>query len=442
MTDIERTIDRLNWVSSYEIFIQTIEQIIGETSKYNNLNLMKRQRKGITVRVISKSKKLQELSLGFSLLDKIATLSEPKSTAGDSPKLTFKPIKFPRITSIQGDQGSSLDLTKELVEDLLDRIKFTVYESKIEVNHRVNLEKETLWISNLGSKPLNGISLRFRYNSNAKLTKHGEQFSVNRAAASRNLAVNFEKVIEEAEKGVKKQSMKTVKLTSEKTSIIIHPEIIGRIIMLYSSDKFLKTPSKLNQVNQVWDENIQLYDDPLRIDGYGSFLFDDEGSLTQPRQLLENGFHTGGLHNMFNSNWKNGGNGFRTSWYQPILRSYQFPIKLNITNLVVVGGTGKGKKFIERSGTSLLVLRGYGYISGDIKDPQFIIHSSETEVWRNGKFIGPTENLTFYGSVDQIMKKGDLSSDQYQVVDNVISGAIYIGYLHASNDLIQYRRNK
>jgi predicted Zn-dependent protease len=250
------------------------------------------------------------------------------------------------------------------------------------------------------------------------------------------MEIEFSDIIEDTILSVENQSKKLVKTNSHPPSVILHPEVLGRVIAFHSFQNLVDSPLQI-QAKPNWDENLQLYDDPLRTDGYGSCLFDDEGSLTQARQLIEDGYHTAGLFDLMNSDWKVGGNGFRTSWYQPMLRSYQFPLIRNITNLVIVGGNGKGKHFTDRSGTSLVILRGHGFTGGRPENPQFIIHANETELWKDGTFLGPSYNVTVRGSIDELMKQGDLSADQYPVVDDAVSGAVYIGYMHAPSGLIR-----
>lgn len=428
LDDITRIIDKIDWISSYEVFLQSIELMTGKVTK--NFELRKKERNGVALRIISKRKKLVELSLGNSRLSLLTSLSEPKSTTREVPIFKFQKLKSPRISSIQGDQANSTNITIDLISNMLTNAVIHNNKDNIDLTHHIKFEKEKLMIINTGSRLLKSVSFRFRYTVSAKIIHNTRHYSTIRYKAGRNSDVNFSQVIDDAKFAVKRQSQKRFALNTNDVSVIIHPEVLGRIIAFHSANHFVRSPSR-DDNEIIWDENIHIYDDPHRIGGYGSSLFDDEGSLTKPRKIMERGIHTGGLFGLSNSNWKIGGNGFRTSWYHPFLRSYQFPVIRNITNLVVTGGIGKGERFVERSGLTLVILRGHGYASGSLNSPQFIVHTSETEVWKNGEFKGiPAKNMTIRGSINQVMKYGDLSADQYSVVDIAVPGAIYIGYIY------------
>ncbi|MHA2249246.1 MAG: metallopeptidase TldD-related protein [Candidatus Kariarchaeaceae archaeon] len=436
LDDIARIINRYNWVSSYEIFLQSINQYNGEITFENDFSIHRRRRNGIAIRLISRQKRLKEISLGLSSLSSLSSLKEPKSTETELKSIKFRKLKPPRISSVQGDQGSSMTLSKELVSDMLSDITNLVEkDNSSQINHHVNLEKEIVGLMNLGSKPLIGSSFNFRYSNNAKKISSNRQISVNRAIAARNLNIDLKGVIKSSQEALNNQIQNVVKLNNSLSSVILHPEVLGRIIANYAT-RFIHVPKTNTSTNIIWDEEFNLYDDPFRTNGFGSCLFDDEGSLTKTQQVIENGIHSGGLYDLQSSNWTSGGNGFRVSWYQPMLRSYQYPISRAMTNLVLVGGSGKGEQFRERSGTTLIIHRGQVNIAGKKEDPIFIIHANESEVWNNNEFTGPGGNLTLHGSITDIMKNGTLSADQYSVVDKAVPGAVYIGYMHIPPNLI------
>ena len=111
--EIRRLLDRFQWISSYELFYQKIEkietQLIQKHREIDEVNLKKKTNSGISLRIISKTKRLVETSLGISSLHKITNLTEPRSTQKIEEILIFPQLKNPRIKSIAGDQSKSIN---------------------------------------------------------------------------------------------------------------------------------------------------------------------------------------------------------------------------------------------------------------------------------------------------------------------------------------------
>ena len=437
--EIKRLLDRFQWISSYELFYQKIEKIETQLIQRPNLseefNLKKKSNSGISLRILSRNKRLVETSLGISSLHKITNLTEPKSTQKVEEKLIFPQLKNPRIKSITGDQSKSLDFKENTVLEKLDMLKLESPKKEFEEStNSLNLERETRYIINTGSVGISNSSLKAHLNHTVKILFDYFVYTISRNDYGRNLNFDKEKLNLEIFENRIKRSKGFVSPNLDDVSIIFHPNIIGKIIA-FQSNSFISSP--LNQIAPIWNDQIHLYDDPLREEGYASTLFDDEGNITRSKILVEKGKFQNSLNTIITGSSINGGNGYRSAWFQPMSRSYEYPISRAISNLVMMGGIGKGSNFVQKKTVSLLVLKGHGYIGGMANNPKFVIHASEAELWKYGEYLGPTYNYTFSGSLNEIMKNGDLSADQTQVVDKAIPGAVYIGWLRCPPGIIK-----
>ncbi|MHA2098129.1 MAG: metallopeptidase TldD-related protein [Candidatus Kariarchaeaceae archaeon] len=439
LDEITRLLTKNDWISSYELFYQVVEKLEGNITSIglteSEIYLQKKNNTGIALRAISNSRKLFELSLGISSLHMLANLSEPKSTQKDSTNLKFPILRPPRILSVPGDFSKSVSFNEDTVIDKIIETTTDLSHQRIEENSAsLTLERETRYIINTGSKGISSSSLKVQFENEIKVKGDNFSYSLNRESYRRNLNFNVRQMSEEFDEVIENRSSPPVAADLDKASVIFHPEIIGKIIA-FQSNSLISSP--INRYNPIWKDNIYLYDDPLREEGYSSILFDDEGNLTGSKVLVEKGEFKDSLHTISTSTSRIGGNGYRSAWFQPINRSYEYPITRSITNLVMTGGIGKGKNFTEKNTISLVVLRGHGYIGGMANNPKFVIHAKETEIWQNGECLGQSYNYTFSGSLNEIMRVGDLSADQIQVVDKAIPGAVYIGWLRCPAGIVK-----
>ncbi|OLS24131.1 MAG: hypothetical protein HeimC2_24050 [Candidatus Heimdallarchaeota archaeon LC_2] len=437
--EIRRLLDRFQWISSYELFYQKIEkietQLIQKHRKTHEVNLKKKSNSGISLRIISKSRRLVETSLGISSLHKITNLTEPKSTQKKEEILIFPQLKNPRIKSIAGDQSKSFNFQENTVLEKLEDLKLEDPENEFEESsNSLNLERETRYIINTGSNGISNSSLKVNLNHSVKILFDYFVYTISRNDYRRNLNFNRKQLELDVFENRVKRSKRFVNANLDDVSIIFHPNIIGKIIA-FQSNSLISNPR--NQFSPIWNDQIHLYDDPLREEGYASTLFDDEGNITKSKVLVEKGNFQNSLNTIITGGPSNSGNGYRSAWFQPLSRSYEYPVSRAISNLVMMGGIGKGINFVQKRTVSLLVVKGHGYIGGMANNPKFVIHASEAELWKNGEYLGPTYNYTFSGSLNEIMKYGDLSADQTQVVDKAIPGAVYIGWLRCPPGIIK-----
>ena len=438
--DIEKQLEKYSWIDSYEIFTQSLFKLTSISQLRKNglpqTKFQKRKTSGFAIRYITTTHHLVELSLGISLIKKLAELQPPKSTQLTNTKALFNELKKPKLTSIAGDDFKSTNISTELSLNTIDNLASLLHDDVLEGSTiTFEIEKEIVQLVNSHSKPQQINSLHTSLGYQYTFENHQKYLTAENTEFRRNLHFNNHEIIQNVSNSISNRLIKSVDIDPKDAKIVLHPEVLGRIIA-YQSSLFL-SDSPIEQ-NIIWSDNFFLYDDPLRDHGYYSVFMDDEGTETKSKTLIERGVHKRGLNTLLNTKWKEGGNAFRNMWFHPVKHSFEYAIRKDATNLVLSGGTGKGEKFTNSQGLSLLIKNGHGYIGGLASNPFFVIHSSETEVWRNGEFLGPTKNYTISGSLHDVMTYGDLSADEYQVIDRAIPTAIYIGWLRLPSDLITF----
>ncbi len=429
--EIINLLEKKNWISSYEIFFQSINRFNASMSNTRTEQNLSKQI-GFAIRIISKNRRLSEISLNKSLINSLRDLSEPKSTQKIIPIDNFPELKRPRITSIVNDAGKNIDFNHNFLDDLLDAVSEIDNSDISVVNRSLDILQENRIIVNTGSDAIQDVSLKTHYNVAYIKYKDGSIYSSDKSNYSRNLQINFIQLENKVRQSLINNLHFPPKMGSEEIKgVIIEPDILGAIL---SSLMYIVLSQRSQEIE--WKNSLQIYDDPHRAGGYSSTIFDDEGYLTRPKIIVENGVIKNRLIDLQSTNWIFGGNGFRSTWYMPLLRSYKYPINRFFTNLSLHGGIGKGRKFIQRSGTLLTVISGQVSVQGNLNNLQFVIHANETQIWRNGEFIGPGGNITITGNISDLLVDGSISSDSRLVVNQSLPGSVYCGWAYIDAKLV------
>ncbi|MDH5404212.1 MAG: metallopeptidase TldD-related protein [Candidatus Heimdallarchaeota archaeon] len=433
--EVKSLVDRINWVSSYEIFLQNSNILTSLIKQNQELSSENISRSGVALRLISTSKRLKEVSFNIGATQKLKELTEPHSTSKQLLINQFPGLKQPKSKLVKGDTSNSVSLNSDLIWDLSNNIDISNFD-RIEFEFDIRIEKENLIIYNTGSSILNYTSLKNQVSITGNSMDHVNPVFVTRSLLSRNLNFTFNNILAEIERNIGYLNNTSLDLSNfSNPSIVIHPNVLAKIIAFYYQN-FMDNQNQMEKLDLLWSEDLNLYDDPTKIFGYNSCLFDDEGTLTSPKKLIENGVSTGGLSDLSSTDWIEGGNGFRSEWYQPIDHSYTYPVVPIFSNLILDGGMGKGEKFVDQSGVTIVVNNGNTTITGNQIDPRFLIHGSEIQVWKNGSIIGKMNNLTISGNINKLLTNGLLSSDDYCVRPISVPGTVYTGWLFIESDIL------
>jgi len=425
LEEIRSILDNFVWIKEYQVFMQSLTNQYAKTYEKINETIQENNSIGLALRVLSTNNQLLEKSLAISELEQLNTLTEPKSTMSSREDFELPPLKEPHRSSIAGDFSNSVNLQDRPTLGIISEAeKFTdTYEMPFEHQARVSLEQKLVHNSN--DITLTESTFRVNYQISTTFEVYETHFNLNRETAARNLQLNYDEIIRDLVNAtISRIKSRTINLP-EDACIILHPQILGILISIYYSSKFVNT--EIGET--IWSKNLNLYDDPHRTNGYYSTLFDDEGTLTRGKQLIADGKKLNNLTDLRSSDWQSGGNGFRMEWFQARPRSYQFPVRPAISNLVLTGGTGKGQYFTDRPGTCIVIRDAQGIPSMGSHRGQFILQVHEAEIWRNGIHEGPVKGFSLQGNLDEILTKGHLSADESVAINRLIPGSVYTGWL-------------
>ena len=345
------------------------------------------ERKIITIRItdseIAEVKQNQERSLAVRIihqkrigsattsnLDKNDVVeSALKSTSLVKPKNYWKSLplssKFSslqnvfdkKIENISGEQSADIAYTM-INSAIKDKRVTTVSGSlnivfeKIEIanSNGLNCSDKATYIagiinadSNVGSLPVSGIG-----DMSSRTTNGFDPESIGKEAS--DMCVN---------------SLNPQKCEFETCSIIFEPYAIGEMLaFVFSSNFNLKVYSEKRSCfvdkigEKIAHESFSLIDDPHHPEGIGSKPFDDEGTPTMPRPLIDKGIFANTFSDSFyafKENKESTGNASRPG--SPVGRSAQ-PIPFPSPHNLMINGKGTSKdEMIKNTKNGLLVGR-------------------------------------------------------------------------------------
>ncbi|MBA3266275.1 MAG: TldD/PmbA family protein [Nocardioidaceae bacterium] len=154
-----------------------------------------------------------------------------------------------------------------------------------------------------------------------------------------------------------------------------------------NSSVFAKTRGE-----QVGSRLVNAYDDPSLDLGYGSYGADDEGAVSTPTTLMEDGTQLGALTDRATASLlgqTSSGNGRRESYAHPALP--------RMSNTFIAAGTDKSDAIIGdvRRGVYVAALKG-GDV--DITNGEFAFAASEAYLIEHGRVTQPLAGLTLLGN--------------------------------------------
>lgn len=187
----------------------------------------------------------------------------------------------------------------------------------------------------------------------------------------------------------KLETQKTAVLFDNRTSKAMLSQLLSAIsgTMIARGSSFLK--DKLGQ--QLFRGDVQVIDDPHRLRGLGSCLFDDEGVAVQKRALIENGVLTTWLLNTASARQL----GMTSTGHAS--RGLASPPGVSTHNVIIVPG--------QKSRDDLMRDAGKGVIIGSMFGPSI---NSDTGDWSAGASGFWFENGEIQYPVNEITVAGNL----------------------------------
>jgi PmbA protein len=382
------------------------------------------ERKIITIRItdseIAEVKQNQEKSLAVRIihqkrigsattsnLDKNEVVeSALKSTSLVKPKNYWKSLPHSsklsslqnvfdkKLENISGEQ--SVDVAHAMINSAIKDKRITtvsgslnIVSEKIEIanSNGLNCSDKATYIagiinadSNVGSLPVSGIG-----DMSSRTTNGFDPEAIGREASE--MCIN---------------SLNPQKCEFETCSIIFEPYAIGEMLAFVVSSNFnLKVYSEKRSCfadkigKKIAHESFSLIDDPHHSEGIGSKPFDDEGTPTMPRPLIDKGIFANTFSDSFyafKENKESTGNASRPG--SPVGRSAQpipFPSPHNL--LINEKGTSKDE-MIKNTKKGLVVGRlWYTYAVNPERGDFSCTARSGVKIIENGTIKGPGKSV-------------------------------------------------
>jgi len=291
------------------------------------------------------------------------------------------------------------DIIKKMIDAETKLLSKSNYIVDAPYNMFADIEYENSLINSKGLK-LNQKSNMY-YCVLSALAKKGEQ---NKTAinifVNRDLDVlNYKDIIKE----VAKESTDLLSASSVKSGIYdivfrndVASEILNSFSPIFSGEMRIKGLSVLDGKlgEKVGSGVLSIIDDPFNKKAIIKRTFDDEGTMTTKKILVEDGIFKSFLHNKKTAKKteeKNTGNGYRSS--------YKSTIDVSSTNLFIEQGNSKLDEVIKDIEEGILIIdvqalhSGLSVVSGDFSLP------AQGYYIKNGVIDGSVDSITVSGNI-------------------------------------------
>ena len=391
-------------IDEYEAFFAERKIITVRITDSEIAEVKQNQEKSLAVRIIHQKRIGSATTANLGNNDVVE--SALKSTSLVKPKNYWKSLpqsaKFAslqnvfdqKIENISGEQAADIAYTMINASTKDKRVtavsgSLNVVSEKIEIanSNGLNCTDKATYLagtinaeSNVGDSPVSGIG-----DMSSRTTKGFDAESIGEEASG--MCVN---------------SINPQKCESETYSIIFEPYAIGEMLAyVFASNFNLKTYSEKRSCfvdkigEKIAHESFSLIDDPHHPEGIGSKPFDDEGTLTNSRPLIDRGIFADTFSDSFyafKENKESTGNASRAG--SPVGRSAQ-PIPFPSPHNLMITGKGVSKdEMIKNTKKGLLVGRlWYTYAVNPERGDFSCTARSGIKIIENGKIKSPGKSV-------------------------------------------------
>jgi PmbA protein len=216
-------------------------------------------------------------------------------------------------------------------------------------------------------------------------------------------------------------SRQNAKISSGKYPVIFSPLAFSMLLEILSvslsGENVYKgiSPLKDKMKTQVFSENFTLIDDPLLEEGISSQPFDDEGILTNYKEVISNGVLNSFLYDLRTAYLMNTiptGNGFR---------DYNSLPKPSFSNMVVPNSETPLNSLISRVDKGLIVYNVLGGGQSNVNAGEFSVNVELGSLIESGKIVGRVKNVMLFGNVFELFRNIiDFSRETKVVFDKIL----------------------
>jgi len=250
------------------------------------------------------------------------------------------------------------------------------------------------------------------------------------SAYSRSLDIKLENVgIAVAEKTIK--SLTTTRIGTGDYPVILAPEALTMLMMftlirsLEADFVQLGRSPFANRVGQeIAASSFTVIDDGTLAGGVSSAPFDDEGSPTKRKVLIDKGVLRGFMYDNYTAkieNKESTGNGIRAgAWYSQAQPKYQFTPTVFPTNFIVGTGDSSLNEMISDIDLGILVLGVQGAHSSNPETGEVSVVATPAWKIENGEVKGLIPGLMMNMNIYDAIKQVELISKESKRVYNMI----------------------
>ncbi len=370
--------------------------------------------KSVAVRIIHDKRILSSKAQNENLEELFENALQMKSYV--KPKKFWKSFPYPsNLTKLEKTYDKTLDnISNDEVIDIANTMINSAMHEKIRsISGSLNIVSENFQIANSNNLNYSDKATYISGTINTESEQGKNSVSGIGAMSSRTLdSFSPEKVGDEA----REMCIDTInpsKCDLGEYSIILEPYAFGELLAYVFSYNFnLKTyyekrscfSDKLGQ--DISSKNFSLIDDPHSPDGIGSKSFDDEGTATMPRYLIELGKFSNIFSDCFNAfkeGFDSSGNASRAG--SPMGRDAQ-PIPIPAThNLKIIPGEMTRSEIVKDTKNGILVGRlWYTYPVNPERGDFSCTARSGIRIIKNGNIISSSKPVRIIHNLQLLLK--------------------------------------
>jgi len=199
------------------------------------------------------------------------------------------------------------------------------------------------------------------------------------------------------------------KLSSQTAPVIFEPRsaksLIGLFLGAISGPSVARGSSylKAHLGKRLFAEGVQVLDDPRRVRGLGSCLFDDEGVATEARRLIDDGVLTTWLLNTAAAQQL----GLTSTGHAS--RTLAHPAGVSAHNVTLAPGTRSPSDMMQAAGSGVIVTSMFGpSVNADTGDWSA---GASGFYFENGEIVFPVNEITVAGNLIDIFGRLEPASD-------------------------------
>lgn len=291
------------------------------------------------------------------------------------------------------------DIIKKMIDAETELLSESNYIVDAPYNMFADIEYENILINSKGLKLNQKSNLYYCVLSALAKKEEQSKTSVN-IFVNRNLDIlDYKPII----KTVAKESIDLLSASSVESGIYdvvfrndVASEILNSFYQIFSGEMRIKGLSLLDGKlgEKIGSDVLSIIDDPFNKEAIIKRTFDDEGTMTTKKTLVEDGIFKSFLHNKKTAKKtgeKNTGNGYRSS--------YKSTIDVSSTNLFIERGNSKLDEVIGSIEEGILIIdvqalhSGLSVISGDFSLP------AQGYYIKNGVINRSVDSITVSGNI-------------------------------------------